>query len=249
MTGEQKYLFDLKGYVLLHGAIPPDAIARMHEDMTAHGVQNPENDPGKSRFRGFLEWGPDWRNLIDHPDVLPVLHTILGDKFRLDHAYGMAARSDGEAGNFGMHHEAGMFGHGCYYTTHGDTMHNGLIVVSYALTDTPAGAGGFCCISGSHKSIYPTPKRLYSASNNPLIEQVPVKAGDVIVFTEALTHGTMRWTETDFERRAVLLKYCPAYMQWSNGRMDSSVEEFTERQRRILDGPYVWQGETVESSS
>jgi hypothetical protein len=245
MTEEEKYLFDLQGYLVLKGVLDAKTIADMHQDMETHGVTNPDNDPNKSRFGGFFEWGKNWRDLIDHPKLLPVLRGILGEKFRIDHAYGMAARVGGEEGHFGMHHEGGMFQHGCYYVTHGEQMHNGLIVVSYALSDTPTGGGGFCCIPGSHKSLYKTPKQYYRADDNPLLKHVPVKAGDVIVFTEALTHGTMRWTTAGHERRAVLLKYCPHYMQWAGGPMKSDIEGLTERQKLILKGPHVWQREAI----
>jgi ectoine hydroxylase-related dioxygenase (phytanoyl-CoA dioxygenase family) len=244
MTEEQKYLFDLQGFLVLKSVLTPERIAGMHDDMKANGVVNPENDPNQCRFHEFFGWGTAWRELIDHPDVMPVLRTIIGDRFRLDHAYGMAARAGGKTGTSSMHHEAGIFGHGCYYVTHGETMHNGLIVVSFALTDTPAGAGGFCCIPGSHRSLYTTPKRFYSTSNNPIVKQIPVKAGDVIVFTEALTHGTMPWTEPEFERRAVLLKYCPHYMQWAGSAMDCDIEGLSDQQRLILESPYVWQRES-----
>jgi len=245
MTEEQKYLFDLQGYLVLENVLDADTVGQMKLDMETNGITNPENDPNKSRFRGFFEWGETWRNLIDHPTLLPVLNGILGEKFRMDHAYGMAARVGGEEGHFGMHHESGMFQHGCYYVTHGEKMHNGLVVVSYALSDTPPGGGGFCCIPGSHKGLYQTPQKYYRAEDNPLVKQVPVKAGDVIVFTEALTHGTMRWTTEGHERRAVLLKYCPHYMQWAGQPMDSDIDGLTDRQKLILQGPYISQREVV----
>ena len=156
----------------------------------------------------------------------------------------MAARKGGEEGHFGMHHQGGMFGHRCYYVTHGRQMHNGLMVVSFALSDAPAGAGGFCCVPGSHKALYDIPPAFRAAEDNPLARHVPMKAGDVLIFTEALTHGTMGWT-APHERRQVLLKYCPHYMQWSNGTMDASMDGLTDRQQLILEGPHVWERESV----
>ena len=71
-----------------------------------------------------------------------------------------------------------------------------------------------------------------------------MKAGDVLIFTEALTHGTMRWTASH-ERRQILLKYCPHYMQWSGVVIDVHIDGLTDRQKLILEGPHVWQRETV----
>jgi hypothetical protein len=235
MTDEQKFLFDLQGYLVLERMLPPEQVARMLAEVHARVAAAPDNDPFSSRFGGFLEWGEDWRGLIDHERLLPVVRALCGEKFRLDHAYGMAMRADGRRGAEDLHHHAAIFDHGCYYTTHGERMHNGLIVVGIALTDVPSGAGGFCCIPGTHKSLFPPPKGYWSAVDNPLVKHVPMRAGDAVVFTEALTHGTQPWTCTDHERRAVLLKYAPGYYAFSKqaiGIRDPSP--FTPRQLRIL---------------
>jgi ectoine hydroxylase-related dioxygenase (phytanoyl-CoA dioxygenase family) len=246
MTGEQRYLFDLHGYLVLPGVLKPDELATMQREMTQNGPTEPQNNPEQSRFRDFLGWGPLWRNLIDHPAILPVLYDLLGPKFRIDHAYGMAMRESGERGGEGLHHEAGMFNHGAYYVTHRDRMHNGLIVVSWALTDAPLGSGGFCCIPGSHKALFPTPKGWHAVEGNPVVKQVPMKAGDVVVFTEALTHGTMAWKNKENERRAVLLKYCPSYLAWVNWPMQADkFPDLTARQKLILAGPGVYPREAI----
>jgi hypothetical protein len=49
--------------------------------------------------------------------------------------------------------------------------------------------GGFCCIPGSHKAMYPCPisiKRLEAATDeaNRAMRHIPVRAGDMFVFTE-----------------------------------------------------------------
>lgn len=248
MTPEQRFIFDVQGYLVIENALPPEQVQRMVAAMEEHGIREPENDPGKSRFSGFLKWGEDWRNLIDHPAVLPVLTELLGPRFRLDHAYGMAMRAAGEGGGEGLHHQAGMFSNGCYYVNHGTTMHNGLVVVSFALTDIGPGMGGFACIPGSHKALYPVPEPWYGVLNNPMIRQVPQKAGDVVVFTESLTHGTMPWKDPDTERRSVLLKYCPGYMGWSPNIMAADIEGLTERQQLLLQKPYVWDRAVVWQS-
>ncbi len=242
MTDEQKYMFDVQGYTVIKGALDPDTVVRMRAEMDRQGIKDAQNNANLSRFSKFLSWGPDWRNLIDHPSVFGHLEELIAPKFRLDHAYGMAMSADGEKAPEGneMHHEANMFGYGCFYVATGRAMHTGLIVVSYALTDIPPGAGGFICIPGSHKAAYPTPHRLYSMKDNPMWRQVPQNAGDVLIFTEALTHGTMPWSLKTGERRSVLMKYCPGYMQWGGKPMDSDIEGLTERQKNILAGPSVW---------
>ena len=48
-----------------------------------------------------------------------------------------------------------------------------------------------------------------------------VKAGDVLIFTEALTHGTFPW-QAEHERRSLLFKYSPRMIAWA--KFDRSPE-------------------------
>jgi ectoine hydroxylase-related dioxygenase (phytanoyl-CoA dioxygenase family) len=222
--------------------LPPEQVARMHADLRAHQISAQTNDPFRSRFHGYLDWGDDWRSLIDQERVLSVLRAIIGTTFRLDHTYGMAMSASGEKGGEGLHHHAAMFDYGCFSISHGERMHNGLVVVSYALADAPPGAGGFCCIPGTHKSLYPVPPAWFGTLDNPLIEHVPMQAGDALIFTESLTHGTMPWTLTSHERRSVLLKYTPAYMQWSKSpQVTADRAKLTPRQQAILAPAGMWE--------
>jgi len=247
MTDEQRFLFDLQGYLVLSDVLDAERIGRMRSVMDAHGVDPPVENTDSYRFGDFLHWGADFRDLIDHPRILPILAEILGPRFRLDHAYGMATHpsptgtASEAATNAGMHHTAAMFHHACYYVTHGARMHNGLVVASYALTDIEPGAGGFCCIPGSHKAIYPMPREYFRIEGNPLVRQIPQKAGDVLIFTEGLTHGTWPWRDVAGQRRSLLLKYAPLYLQWARRPLANDIEGLTERQKLLLEGPYVAQ--------
>ena len=48
----------------------------------------------------------------------------------------------------------------------------------------------------------------------PFVERVTGPAGTAIIFTEALTHGTLPWNGAD-ERRTIFLKYSPHPLSWS----------------------------------
>jgi len=113
LSDEERFFFDLRGYLVLRGVLPPDQVQRMHADLEAHRIRAETNDPFRSRFHGYLDWSDDWRGLIDQERVLAVLRAIIGETFRLDHPYGMAMSASGEKGGEGLHHEAGLFDHGC----------------------------------------------------------------------------------------------------------------------------------------
>ena len=150
MTDEQRFLFDLQGYLVVPEVLDPATVERMRAEMDARGVDPPEENSDAYRFGDYFRWGDEFRRLIDHPALLPILTELLGPRFRLDHAYGMATRpkptvTAAEASPVHtLHHTAGYFENACCYVTHGQRIHNGLVTVSYALTDIAPGAGGFC---------------------------------------------------------------------------------------------------------
>ena len=119
---------------------------------------------------------------------------------------------------------------------------NGLSVVTWALTDAPPGQGGFACVPGSHKANYPCPEDILYFERDPgCVAQVPMRAGDVVIFTEALTHGTHPWTAAH-QRRSLLYKYAPKHLAWGRydrHRNDDVYDLLTERQRRLLEPPYI----------
>ena len=98
--------------------------------------------------------------------------------------------------------------------------------------DVNEGDGGFCCIPGSHKANYNYFDHFDATEYRPPVTHIPIKAGSVLIFTEALTHGTMPW-RSETERRTLFYKYCPAAGSWA--RWDP---EFFNRIRASL--PQDW---------
>lgn len=142
--------------------------------------------------------------------MLPVLLNILGP-FRLDHAYAVSEAFYSTGGR--LHHQSGDFQRAVFYVTQKGRIHTSLVTVSYALTPILLNEGGFCCIPGSHKSEFPTPEEFFLPSDNPLVRQIPQDAGDAIIFSEAVTHGTYQ-SRSGLIRRSILIRYCPGYVQF-----------------------------------
>ena len=112
---------------------------------------------------------------------------------------------------------------------------SGLTGIEWALTDVPAGSGGFRCIAGSHKANFDLPFEVLEDE----AENIPVSAGDVVIFTEALTHGS-RWLGPA-SRRVLIYKYCPGSIAWlSDVWDDDSRAVLTERQRQMTVPPFVF---------
>ena len=124
---------------------------------------------------------------------------------------------------------------------------NGLTVVSFNLTDTGRETGGgFMCIPGSHKSNFPLPGEFMVLSENgPAVINPELKAGSVVVFTEALTHGTAPW-RADHVRRSLLFKFSPAQQSWGPHYMEPPKSvELTERQKLLFEKPYFAQRKSL----
>ena len=121
-------------------------------------------------------------------------------------------------------------------------MRNGLTVCTFFLTHADEGDGGFACIPGSHKSNFvdslPEDVQYYEQIPH-YVRQPAVEAGDALIFTEALIHGTMPWTAKR-ERRALIYKYSPGHSAWSQGYYKAEdYPNLTEQQQRLIAPPSI----------
>lgn len=91
MGPEEKYLFDLWGYVNIEGVLGDEELAELNALIDAQDYPDPvDDDVYSQRFGGFLNWENDaFRKLLNHPRIMPFLAEIVGPKFRLDHVYGI----------------------------------------------------------------------------------------------------------------------------------------------------------------
>jgi len=235
----ERYLFDLRGFLVIEDALLPDQVAELNvllDEMVA--VHNQAEKPW-SRFNFLLGCGQSFQTLIDNPRITPYLRELLGDGFRLDHDYVHLIRRPGTGPIGTFLHGGGTPYDPCqyYFYKHGQ-MYNGLTAVAYSLTDVNPDNGGFGCIPGSHKSHFSIPDALQDLENpHPCIEEVSGKAGSAIVFTEALTHTTLFWKATH-ERRTLFYIYSPFPNAWLPYYYNpDDYPELTEAQRKILRSP------------
>lgn len=229
MNEKEKYLFDLQGYLVVKNVLSQEQLDRLNRAIDA---QQASGEPA----RNLLMWEEqEFRNLIDDPKLEPYMTEILGNEYRLDHEYPIFHKRG--APRLGLHGGGTPYDPGQYYVFRNGKMYSGLTVVSYALTDMGPDDGGFSCIPGSHKSNFPVPGDYRHYEEMGPVIHVPQQAGDVLIFTEALTHGTLPW-QADHERRSLLYKYCPAQISWSEHRRPEELyERLTDRQKVVLQPP------------
>lgn len=241
LTAHERYFFDVNGYLVIKGVLSPDEARRLNEVITARRLPPPGDSVASQRFDAdFLLWDQGFRDLIDHPVVLPRLRDLLGDHLRVDHAYGIVMAPD--TSGLGLHGGGTPWDPSQYYVHRGGRMYNGLTTVTWSLIDTEPGSGGFGCIPGSHKASEWFPESVPA----DWVKEIPIPAGSVLIFTEALTHCTLRW-QAAYERRAVLFKYAPGHLAWAHHTDPPALlwRWLTETQRRLFQPPAVTPHDSV----
>lgn len=235
MTEAEIYEFDLNGYIVYRDHLSPDHVREMNRILDGE-----LRELSHWTFR-FLDRHPCFMELMAHPKTLGILRTLIGEWLRLDHAYGIQMTREiqtGENLHGGPRHDQGEH----QYQWVQGRMYNGLIVVMYALEDVNSGDGGFVCVPGSHKANVSYAPEV----DSHLVVNPSLRAGDMLIFTEALVRGTRRWNSEN-RRRSLLYKYSPGYSAWVDAERMKQLEPLAanDLQRALLRPPSVGGREKV----
>jgi hypothetical protein len=238
MSADEKYLFDLVGFLVVREALSKeqlevanaaiDSMKLEHSpeyfgDSTALKGKNASTRMGNSQ--NLLEMDKPFctpfREMLAHPNTIPHLNTILGEGWRLDHGPGLIAMDKGCSG--GLLH--GNFDNAPYFYREGKIF-TGLCVVEYLLADEGPGDGGVCVVPGSHKANLECPEKMIRWEQyQDFVTEINARAGDAVIFSEACTHGTLPWSG-DHQRRAILYKYNTGHMAWSGGGLGGPIPDY-----------------------
>jgi hypothetical protein len=199
--------------------------------------RQPCTDHYGNTYNGVRFWSKAYRDLIDNPTMLPIITELLGDP-KWGHAHPnlpLELRSRIRLDHHNIHYRAPLsFEQGAeQYPNGAPQLHGGAenwhITCVYELLDVGAGDGGFGACPGSQTpvgfekvrsmpGIGPDARHQWvdskwTTKHPAWSEDVPVhrvegKAGDCILFTEKMTHGTVPW-EGAGERRTLFYKYVP----------------------------------------
>jgi hypothetical protein len=238
MTDHERYLFDLQGFLVVRDALTPDQVEELDRAFTAKMADGAAPDQQSRRLGATLKWGKAYRDLIDNPRITPYLEELLGAQFRLDHDYADLIRSGHSPIGAWLHGGGTPFDPSQFYRFADGRPRCGLSVVAYNLHDVHPGDGGFACVPGSHKANYPLPHDWHNLDHpQPCVLAVPAPAGSAVIFTEALTHGTLPWKGRG-ERHTVFFKYSPGAISWAATYYNpDDYDDLTARQRATLESP------------
>ena len=268
ISEEERFLFDLEGYLVVKNVFTKEEVAaanaavdRKSEVMVERkgALRNSKNGTflagdgktGRMDLAGMLGWPKGdrevFRDVLCHPKLVPYYHAFCGEGYRLDHLPLLIAQREGSEG-FTLHggpldeKEAPNF----FLTYHGGAgiIRTSLLAAAVQLTDSGAGDGGFCVLRGSHKANFRVPDSVAhgEAAFRDRLHQPVTEAGDVVLFSECTSHGTLPWTNAAVERRAVLYRFAPSNMAYGRAYTPewpvNMRDGLTEAQAAVLEPPY-----------
>jgi hypothetical protein len=224
MTPEQRYLFDLNGYLHLENVIAGkelEACQRAVEDYISTPAAELPVDFGTTNGRMFengFAWDKCLEALVFHPAYWSIIREFTARKPRFLRGtmlVNMPGDDQVHAGSFHCARED----YGWYstrYECRDSQIYCDDFVIFPYFYDVHPGDGGLAVLPGSHKSNFPRPKTLFNGGD--LTDGLPdhalnltPKAGDVVIISELLTHGALRWTPEDRKRAVLALRYSPQF--------------------------------------
>lgn len=233
MTPEEKYLFDLQGFLILEEALPRNLIHQLNESIDslemlddnevetlgvarryrkADNVYAQVGDPLEGNLADYdctiLAYGGNFETLIDWPRSLPYVEEMIDEPCRLDAVSFMSRNSRGA---FRFHHGSAELLPYSEYVYRDGHFKCVSVKIGYALTDVDAKDGCFAVIPGSHKSNFTNPLvGQIPDPSHPLVQLLPCRAGDAIIFSEDLSHGAVE-NQGSKVRRTLFYSYAPAF--------------------------------------
>jgi hypothetical protein len=233
MTDDQRFVFDLKGWLLIPAVLNDAQLAAIRAHVEAlHADREAMPAVDRSSLAGPAQI------LLDHPAIVHVLEEILGHN-RENGAYGFRCE-----GGFSTVRPAGFdrvtppHGGGnnvsplFSYQCKNGSIYSGLTRVVWELNEVAAGQGGTLFLSGSHKSNFPLPKDL--GADSPLFETYSCPPGSVVIFSEAVCHSGAVWTDPRHPRMAIFNAYSRIDTQYHKMSLPLEVIHGMPSRRRTL---------------
>jgi Phytanoyl-CoA dioxygenase (PhyH) len=255
-TSLEDYDFDLRGFLVLRGALGIDEVRRLNEAYDRFPQLCTGEWVGNAQRRDYTkDTGFELHNvldcddrsfefLIDHPSWIDHVRHYAGEEGT--YVEGVSVDENiATIRHAGGHHPVHSGGFNAAVRTQYDFRNGrfrcGQVNVLLALTDIGPGDGATMVIPGSHKSNLPHPLAGDYVSGDrmdalPGAIEVHAKAGDALLFVDSIMHGGSSRTTVDGERRVIILRYGPSWVRsrfgytWS----DALLSRITPSQRSIL---------------
>ncbi len=257
-TAMDDYLFDLRGYLLIERALDAGHVAALNACLDAippiqpgqwHGYVHRQvhDEMFGVNLQQIYEAGEPFERLIDHPAWIARVRRFVGGEGTFDYHHGdlfidenfANLRGPGQA--ISLHSGGHTRTKRTQFRYHDGRFHCGQVNVLIALTDIGPGDGATMVIPASHKANFKHPRfdtRVYGRDPVDGTEgaiEVHVRAGDALLFVDAIAHGSAARANPG-QRRICVYRYGPS---WGNFRFgyrpsDALLTRLTPVRRKIV---------------
>lgn len=226
MTDDQRFFFDLKGWLVIPAVLTSEEIAACKAHIDAWmAVPSKLPEHHQNTFSGACS------ELLDHPVLVGILREIVAPdlmspmwepvehkdmsalesregqaySFRCDNSF-LVIRKAGQTIQLGAHNGGPSMGPSHHYQFHQGRIFSPATRVVWELNAVKKDGGGTPFLSGSHKSNYNvTPT--FTKAGSPGWESYECPAGSLVIFTENVCHGSATWTDPTQPRMAIFSHY------------------------------------------
>ncbi len=255
MTPEQRYFFDVCGYIYLEKALSDEELKKAQEAADRY-IHTPPgelplgfeiDDSGKintssRRYVHGFAFDRALEALTVHPKTWPLIKELTGDRPQLTSGTLQVNTHDRPGTRLHCARE-GWWQKTRYECRQDRIFCNDFVVFPY-LTDVYPGDGGLIVLPGSHKAEFNRPPDLFYKDNGisdeipPGLVNITPRAGDMVIISELLTHGTLPWKPVGRDRRVLILRYRPHYSStFSSLQIPSQIKDRLARETRELVEP------------
>ena len=246
LTEDEKWQFDLQGFLHLRGVVTPDRLSSILE-VIDHWLSVDEKEipapvlrhrqePYKTHLDHIQYGHPLFQALNTDPEIIRVVAGLTMGRPRLFHCNftKMDQASPEDKSDQAYHRDDSGFKfppgfrnpHNDYQAMGGE-IYCSHLATWIALADVPKGTG-FSLVPGSHKSAFSTPQGLKVGDHPPVSITIPMQAGDVLVFSTHVLHDAAKWTR-DYPRMNIFQRYQLSIYFNETGKGGLPFEEYRDQ--------------------
>ena len=245
LSAEERYTFDVAGFLILEGLLTVDQVSEARGRLEAHfssptpGITRQQNGP-EVELLNVVECGGVLEDAIASSRLVEAMEELIwGSQIRLV-ASRSILRESGITGEITQGGLADPRRYTRYRSFIEGEMRCLMVSCLIALDDTANGDGSFCVIPASHKSNFPHPYAQASLEQVAALRDLPLAAGSAVVFSESLSHA-MKASDSQ-GKLWLLYQYGPSYMvNWPGCETSEELRQRTsgdETKARLLREPY-----------
>lgn len=255
VTDQEKFLFDLNGYIVVRGVFSPSEIVAANAAVDAHaaallprnavGLRNakegcPLSAPGpRLDMGGMLFWDETgaklFRDVLAHPRLVPYFRAFCGEGYRLDHQPLLIAQNKDSEG-FNLHggplsavagSAHGRMNPELQYRCSSGEIWTSLLAAAVSLCDHNPGDGGFCVLRGSHKLNLTVPPDFAAGSCAAFDDHIhqPSTKAGDVVIWSEATVHGATPWRAERQRRIALYRFAPPNMSYGRGYLEVPQEK------------------------